>query len=442
VAEARRARAAGNLGGAGKAFVLALKSAPQDVELLNELEDVRQRQRPELASRAFAYSRGEDQAEESMRPWQFNRPDREIFGGLPSPQAIPVLQPETLWFQDSNQLYGWLLRATAGFWVAKVVPIKVAVEYRGYHQIKESQEQGPIIGGLGLDQVYGQQTTNRARLRLADLVLGAGPVNLADRIKLSGELIFRKYWKRVDREIVQNGTSWYPFPPPPHLIDEYRVIKGTQQDNQERPLGSLQLDFPMGLKTDGTLRFSRLDIFSLDPNLLPRLYQSVNNLGDVPLIVLNQLDFNFTHQFRPNLSWQGSLSGALFSDDNKRLTLYQGLTWQPIKEPRMHLGLTPHYYLTKYSLHRNSYFSPKAYNAFGLTLDFYRQIYRLPTIILQASVEGINQHGDWGLGFHGLFALEMEPVKNFFIHPHMFYFREWVDNYHIFVLGMSLRYVF
>ena len=226
------------------------------------------------------------------------------------------------------------------------------------------------------------------------------------------------------------------------MIDEARVIKGTQQDNQDRLLGKIQLDFPLGLKTDCTLRFSRLDIFSLDPNLLPRLYQSVNNLGDVPLIVLNQLDFNYTHQFRPNLAWQGAISGALFSDDNKRLTLYQGLTWQPIKEPRMQLGLTPHYFLTKYSLQKASYFSPKAYNAVGLTLDFYRQIYRLPTIILQASVEGINQHGDWGPGFHGLFALEMEPVKNFFIHPHMFYFREWVDNYHIFVLGLSLRYIF
>jgi tetratricopeptide (TPR) repeat protein len=442
VAEARRARASGNLAGASKAFILALKSAPQDVELLNELADVRQRQRPELASRAFAYSRGEDQAEENMRPWQFNRPDREIFGGLPSPSAIPVIQPETLWFQDSNQLYGWLLRATASFWAAKVVPIKVAVEYRGYHQIRQSQEQGPIIGGLGVDQVYGQQTTNRARLRLADLVLGAGPVNLANRIKLSGELIFRRYWKRVDREIVQNGATWYPFPPPPHLINEARVIKGTQQDNQDRLLGNLQLDFPMGLKTDATLRFSRLDIFSLDPNLLPRLYQSVNNLGDVPLIILNQLDFNYNHQFRPNLAWQGAISGALFSDENKRLTLYQGLTWQPIKEPRMQLGLTPHYFLTKYSFQRASYFSPKSYNAVGVTLDFYRQIYRLPTIILQASMEGINQHGEWGPAFHGLVALEMEPVKNFFIHPHMFYFREWVDNYHILVLGMSLRYVF
>jgi len=442
VAEARRARAAGNLGGAYKAFVVALQSAPQDVELINEMEDIRQRERPELTSRAFAYARGESQADESMRPWQFSRPDREVFGGLPTPAAIPVIQPETLWFRDSNQLYGWLLRATAGFWITKVVPVHVAVEYRGYHQIKESQEQGPIIGGLGLDRVNGQTTTNRADLRLADFVLGAGPVNLANRIKLSGELIFRQYWKRVDREIVQKGATWFPFPPPPHLINEFRVIKGTQQNDQERLLGNLQLDFPLGLNTDGTVRFSRLDLFSMDPNLLPRLYQSVTNLGDVPLITLNQLDFNFNHQFRPNLAWQGSVSGANFSDDNSRLTLYQGLTWYPYKEPRMQLGLTPHYYLTKYSQQKNSYFSPKDYNALGVTLDFYRQLYRLPTIIIQASLEGINQHGVWGPGFHGLLALEMEPVKNFFIHPHMFYFREWVDNYNIFVLGMSLRYIF
>jgi predicted Zn-dependent protease len=442
VAEARRARAAGNLGGAYQAFVAALQNAPQDVELLNEMEDVRQRQRPELTSRAFAYSRGESQADENMRPWQFSRPDREVFGGLPTPGAIPVLQPETMWFRDSNQLYGWLLRATAGFWVSKVVPIHVAVEYRGYHQIKESQEQGYVINGLGLNKVYGQTTTNRADLRMGDLVLGAGPVNLANRLKLSGELIFRRYWKRVDREIVQKGATWIPFPPPPHLINQSRIIKGTQQDDRERLLGSLQLDFPMGLKTDGTLRLSRQDIFSVDPNLLPRMYQSVNNLGDVPLITLNQLDFNYTHQFLPNLVWQGTISGATFSDTNSRLALFQGLTWYPYKEPRMQVGLTPHYYLTKYSQQKTTYFSPKAYNAVGITLDFYRQLYRLPTIILQATLEGVNQHGVWGPAFHGLVALEMEPVKNFFIHPHIFYFREWVDNYHILVLGMSLRYVF
>jgi tetratricopeptide (TPR) repeat protein len=468
VAEARRARAAGNLGGASVAFAQALKHDPQNVELLNELEDVRQRQRPELTSRALAYTRG-TQAEENLRPWQFSRPDREVYGGLPSPGAIPVLQPETLWFRDSNHLYGWLLRATAGFWATKAIPVQVAVEYRGYRQIRESQEQGPIT--VELDRLDGQATTNRSRLRLADLTVGVGPLHLADRLKLSGELIFRQYWKRVDREIiqkgakmvdqefvqiVQEGAKWYPFPPPPHLINVSRIIegkgtelaevqviiKGTQQEHRDRLLGSIRLDFPLGLKTDGSLRFARRDLFDVDPALFPRLYQSINNLGDVPLITLNQLEAGVTHHFSPKLTWQGSLSGSVFSDDNTRFSLYQGLIWLPIKQSRMQLALTPHYYLTKYNQEHPSYFSPKTYQALGLTLDFYRQVYRLPTLVLQASVQGINQHNDWGLGFHGLAALEMEPVKNFIIYPHMFYFREWVDDYHIFVMGLSLRYVF
>ena len=440
VAEARRARATGNLGGATLAFAEALQNDPQNVELLNELEDVRQRQRPELASRAFAYAHGESHAEESMRPWQFSRPDREVYGGLPSPGAIPVIQPETMWFRDSNHLYGWFLRATAGFWVAKVVPMQLAVEYRGYRQISESQEQGPVTAHL--DRIDGQVTTNRSRVRLADISVGVGPLHLADRLKLSGELIFRRYWKRVDREIVQKGAKWYQFPPPPHLIDESQIIKTTQQENHNRLLGSLQLDFPVGLKTDASLRFARRDLYDVDPALFPRLYQSINNLGDVPLIMLNQLEFNFTHHFNPNLTWQGTVSGAVFSDDNTRFAMYQGLTWTPIKTSRMKLGLTPHYYLTKYNQEHASYFSPKTYQAIGLTLDFYRQVYRLPTLILQASIQGVNQHGDWGPGFHGMAALEMEPVKNFFIYPHVFYFREWVDDYHIFVMGLSLRYVF
>jgi tetratricopeptide (TPR) repeat protein len=440
IAKARRARAAGNLSGATKAYALALQNAPQDVELLNELEDIRRRQRPQLTSRGFAYARGESHAEESMRPWQFSRPDREVFGGLPRPQMIPVIQPETLWFRDSNQLYGWLLRATAGFWVAKVVPVQVAVEYRGYRQIKDSQEQGLLT--TELDRIDAQVAINRTRLRRADLTVGVGPINLANRLKVSGELIFRRYWKRVDREIVQKGAKWYPFPPPPHLINESRVTKTTIREDKDRLLGTVQLDFPLGLKTDGTLRFARRDLFDVDPYLFPRLYQSVNNLGDVPLITLNQLQFSFSHQFGPNLTWHGNISGSIFSDDNSRLNLYQGLTWLPIKRPRMRLGLTPHYYLTKYSESKRSYFSPKSYNAIGLSFDFYRQIYRLPTLILQGSAQAVSRDGDWGPGLHGLVALQMEPVKNFFLYPHVFYFKEWVDDYHILVAGLSLRYVF
>lgn len=440
VAAARRARASGNLSGAAKAFALALKDAPQDVELLNELEDVRQRMRPQLASRAFPYPQGERRPEETLRPWQFSRPDREVFGGLPKPRGIPVAQPETLWFRDSNQLYGWILRATAGCWVAKVVPVQVAVEYREYYQNSVSQQQGLL--NLGLDRVDAQVTNNQSRLSRADLTLGVGPLNLGDRLKLSGELILRRYWSRVDRNILQKGAKWYDFPPPPHLIDEAAAAHVTQKDERNRLLGTVQLDFPLGPKTDGTLRYARRDLFDVEPYLFPRLYQSVNNLGDVRLVTYNQLEFSYNHQFRPNLTWRGNLAGALFSDANQRLTLYQGLTWQLFKDSRMQLELTPHYYLTAYRLHKTSYFSPFSYNALGLTVDFHRQIFRLPTLILQGAVEAVAQHGDWGPGLHGLVALEFEPVRNFFVDPHVFYFREWVDNYRIFVVGLSLRYVF
>ena len=58
VARARQARAQGNWGAAYKDFAQALKDAPQDMELLNELEDVRQQMRPQMASRGFPGSRG------------------------------------------------------------------------------------------------------------------------------------------------------------------------------------------------------------------------------------------------------------------------------------------------------------------------------------------------------------------------------------------------
>ena len=437
VAEARRARATGNPTGARRAFARALQEAPQDVELLNELEDVRQRLRPQLASRAFLYSQGERRPEETIRPWQFSRPDREVFGGLPRARLIPVIHPETIWFRDSNYLYGWILRATAGFIVKKVVPVQMAVEYREYHQNSNSHSQGLV--NLGLDRLDVQVATDKSRLRRADLTIGVGPIDLANRLKISGDLILRGYWKRVDREIFQKGAKWFPLPPPPAFIDQVRMARVTRKENPTRLLGTVQLDFPLGLKTDCTLGYARRDIFDVEPYLFPRLYQSVNNLGDVPLVTYHQITFSYNHQFRPNLLWQGNISGALFSDHNSRFNMYQGLTWKPLKNPRMQLGLTPHYYLTTYSQHKMSYFSPFSYNAIGL---FHRQIFRLPTLILQGSAQAVGQHGDWGPALHGLAALEFEPLQNFFINPHVFYFREWVDNYHIFVAGLSLRYTF
>jgi len=77
VAQARQARALGNWAEAHRLFAAALKQAPQDIELLNELEHVRQQMRPQVASRGFPQPRGLRSPEEGARPWQFSRFDRE-----------------------------------------------------------------------------------------------------------------------------------------------------------------------------------------------------------------------------------------------------------------------------------------------------------------------------------------------------------------------------
>ncbi len=108
----------------------------------------------------------------------------------------------------------------------------------------------------------------------------------------------------------------------------------------------------------------------------------------------------------------------------------------------MQLEFNPHFYLVAYRARREAYFSPGQYLALGLGLNFQRQFFRLPTLILQGTVQGVGQHGDWGPAFHGLAALEWEPVHNFFLDPYIFYFREWVDNYHLLTVGLSFRYAF
>jgi len=439
VAAARRARARQNWGGAYKAYAEALKHAPQDVELLHELEYVKEQMRPQMAPRGFPYARGERRPEEGFRPWQFSRPDREWQGSLPRAGMIPVLHPETLYFDDSNGLYGTLFRASASFWAARTLPVHLAVEFREYNQRSRSQEQGPV--DLGLVKVYRQEAHDKSRLRRLEVSLGAGPVHVSDRLRLSGELSWRRYWKRVDREIRQEGQELVPFPAPA-FFDVTRLATFTRKDNRERLMGSLQVDASLTPQTDFFLRYSRRDIFDQDPHLYPRLFQSVLNLGDARLITSHQVDLGWSHQFRPGLEWRGSVSGAFFSDDNRRFSLYQGLTWQALSQPRMQLSLTPHYYLALYEDERPAYFSPPYYHALGLTVDFSRQVFRLPTLILQSSLQVVGQHGEWGPAFQALAALEWEPVHNFFIDPHVFYFREWVDNYRILTVGLSLRYVF
>ena len=468
VARARQARSRGNWGAAYKEFAQALKEAPQDLELLNELEDVRQQMRPQVASRGFPGSRGERRPEEAQRPWQFSRFGREPRGlGLSNylpaflSDVLPIIQPESLFLTDSNKLYGGIFRIGGGFWITKVLPAQLGLEYREYNQNTRNVKMGTL--NLGLDPVYDQQTTAASRLRRAEVNLGLGPLAVDDRLKLSGEIILRRYWRRDDFTVGQRGqytvrrftgflvsgihstpsiptrdTSSIPLRSP--MLTE--ATESTSKDSQNRLLGTLELGFSPWPKTDATLRYSRRDIFDQEAYLFPRLYQSVLNLTAARITTYQQVDLSYNHQFRPGLDWRGNLGGAFYSDQNRRLTLYQGLKWQAVGQPRMHLEFTPHYFLAAYSQRHDAYFSPGAYQAIGLGVDFDRQIFRLPTLILQGTVQAVGQHGNWGPSLQGLAALEWEFVQNFYMDVHAFYFREWVDNYRLMTAGASLRWRF
>jgi thioredoxin-like negative regulator of GroEL len=460
VARARQARARGNPGAAYRNFAQALQNAPQDVQLLNELEDVRQQMRPQLASRGFPGSRGERRPEEARRPWQFSRFGREPGGlGLSNylpgllTDVLPIVQPESLYLSDSNKLYGGIFRIATAFWITKVLPAQLGVEYREYNQNNQNVKYGRL--NLGLDPVFSQGTDAASRLRRVEVSLGLGPLAVNDRLKISGDIILRRYWKRDDFHVLQEGQYrrtvggyWVNFPVP-HYISPTEIDRNlsqgynfTRTSGQNRLLGTLELGFSPWPKTDASLRYSRRDIFDQEAYLFPRLYQSVLNLTEARVTTYHQVDLAYNHQFHPGLDWQGNIGGAFYSDQNRRLTLYQGLKWQVVRQPRMHLEFTPHYFLAAYSQQHTAYFSPNAYHAIGLGVNFDRQIFRLPTLILQGTLEAVGQHGDWAPSFQGLAALEWEFVQNFYMDLHYFYFREWVDNYHIWTAGASFRWRF
>jgi thioredoxin-like negative regulator of GroEL len=450
LAQARQARTRGDWAAAARHYAQALKDTPGDVEVLNELEGVRQQMRPEMASRGFPYSRGERRPEEASRPWQYSRFDREPRGlGLSNylpaflNDVLPVIQPETLYLTDSNKLYGGIVRAAGAFWITKVLPAQLGVEFREYNQNSPTTKLGPL--DLGLYRVFDQQASARSRLRRAEVSLGLGPLSVNDRLRLSGELILRRYWKRTDRSVLQTGQERYWVTDPvPHVVtrDTFRTYDFTTTDDQNRFFGSLQLDLEAGVRTAASLSYSRRDIFDQDPRLYPRLYQSVLNLAETPTITYHQVELAVNHQFRPGLDWRSNVSGAFFSDDNRRLRLFQGLAWQAVKGPRMNLEIMPQYYLAAYQDRHSAYFSPPAYHALGLSLDFDKQFFRLPTLILQGTVQAVGQHGDWGPALQGMAALEWEFVHNFYTDAHVFYFREWVDNYRILTAGLSFRWRF
>jgi tetratricopeptide (TPR) repeat protein len=437
VARAREARSRENWAGAYQAFAQALSHAPQDIELLNELEHIRQQMRPQVISRSFPYARGERRPDEGDRPWQFSRYDREYLGrSLASLMQLPLegkilVLPEAVGFTDSNKLYGGIIRLAAGCWITKVLPLQLAVEYREYNQNTTNQGRGRI--SFRTTEIF-EWVANR--LRRGEVSLGLGPLAVEDRLRLSGEIIGRRYWRRSDHTKLAI-SSFGPLEVPPNL-------DFTHKEDRNRLFGSLSLGASLGAGTEASLTYSRRDIFDQDPHLYPRLYQGegVLNLEKARITGVHQVDLAANHQFRPGLDWRGSLGGAFFSDQNRRLTAYQGLAWQALRQPRMQLEFTPHVYLAAYRYRQQAYFSPGRYLALGLGLDFHRQFFRLPTLILQGTAQAVGQHGDWGPALHGLAALEWELAHNFFFNPYVFYFREWVDNYRLLSVGLSCRYAF
>jgi hypothetical protein len=383
--------------------------------------------------------------------------------------VLPIVQPESLYFSDSNGLHGLVLRIGGGFGITKALPAYFGVEFRQYNQNTQNDNIGTL--NLGLDKVYGQETKATTRLRRAEVDLGLGPLAVSDRLKLSGEIILRRYWKRSDFTVGQRGeytipgstTPGYWIPgywnqfhtvyidpkyvspvtvSPVTVIDVNRGMTFTGTDNWNRLLGTLELGFSPWVRTDATLRYSRRDIFDQDTYVFPRLYQTVLNLTKAQITTYHQVDFSYNHQFYPGLDLRGNVGGALYSDQNRRFTFYQGLNWQAVRQPRMHLEFTPHYFLASYSQRQDAYFSPKAYHAIGIGVNFDRQILRLPTLILQGTVQGVGEHGDWGPSLQGLAALEWEFIRNFYMDVHAFYFRQWVDDYRLFTAGVSFRWRF
>ena len=136
--------------------------------------------RPEMASRGFPYYRGERRPEEASRPWQFSRFGREPGGlGLSNylpafvSDVLPVVQPESLYFSDSNQLYGWIVRT-----LRRLLDHQGAAGPPGYGipGIQPEQrnwvKQGQL--NLGLNPVYTQQTNAASRLRRPRRLPGPG----------------------------------------------------------------------------------------------------------------------------------------------------------------------------------------------------------------------------------------------------------------------------
>ncbi|MGQ9920467.1 MAG: tetratricopeptide repeat protein [Desulfobacca sp.] len=444
VAQARLARFRRDWAGAYRHFALALQEQPQNVEILNELEQVREQQRPTLAARNLPeFWRGERRPEEGLRPWQFGRYDRDpaVLGGSRGssrsllPVRLPyVLTPETTILRDSNRLKALETRLAGGLWLSRVLPVHLSLGYRVWQQ--HTSGPGPANLDLGLKPVFQQTSSNRTTWERGEATLTLGPLVLGARFKVTGEISGRRYWRQLKQQVTQYGQKVIPLPP---IINTPASAGLTEQEVRNRLVGSVAVELAAGAQTDLTLRYARRDIFDQDPGAYPRLFQQVIRLDTLPLLTFQQVEMAVAHQFFPGLSYQGNLGQAFFSDRNQRLSLYQGLRWQAVHQPRMHLDLTPSYYLALYRWRQEAYFSPHHYQALGLSLDFDRQLPQapiisrflllLPTLVLQVTGQVVDNDGRWGPALATLAGLEAEPIQNLYLGIHYFFFKEWVTNY-------------
>ena len=170
--------------------------------------------RPQMASRGFPGSRGERRPEEAQRPWQFSRYSREPRGlGLSNylpafvSDVLPIVQPESLFFTDSNKLHGGVFGSAAASGSPKCCRPSWAWNTANTIKIPECQ------GGhaqFGFGPVFCSRTQGSTRLRRAEVSLGLGPLAVDDRLKLSGEIILRRYWRRNDFTVGATGTNQLP----------------------------------------------------------------------------------------------------------------------------------------------------------------------------------------------------------------------------------------
>ncbi len=456
VARARLARFRHDWAGAYRHFAAALQERPQEIEILNELEQIREQLRPTLAARNLpAFWRGVRRPAEALRPWQFGREDRDPgMGGRSQasfrsllPVSLPsALIPETSILRDRSRVEALQTRWAGCFWLSRVLPVHLALSYQVYQQ--HTQGPGPAGLNLGLQPVFSQTSHNRTTWERGEVALTLGPLVLGEKLTVTGELSGRRYWRQLKQQVTQFGQKGTP----PIIINTLAAANLTDRQVRNRLLGSAAVALTAGGATDITLRYARRDIFEPDPAAYPRLFQQVIRLDTLPLLTLHQTELAVDHQFFPGLSYQANLAQAFFSDLNRRFSLYQGLRWQAVKQPDMHLDLTPSYYLALYRFQRQSYFSPHAYHALGLTMDFDRQLFPLPllsrflflvpTLVVQVTAQVVDNDGRWGPALATLAGLEAEPLQNLYVGLHYFFFKEWASNYWFNSLMFGLKWRF